>query len=583
MRKITLIILLLCIGGLGTRLAYTQPESSLPVQDDQSQVQDLSEAVSEEPEEASEKPETISEKKSEAVSEKPDAGSEKSDAVSKKSKEASERSSLKGLSKKVSLDLRGIDIIDTIKFLSVRGDLNIVASKDVQGRITLFLKDVTIGDTLDVILLTNKLACEKKKNIITIMTEAEYEAFYGEKYTDKREIKTLKLKYLLPSKAGVALTNVQSTIGKIIMDDATGSLILIDTPEKIKEMETVVLDLDSSIVAKTSPTVTKVFKLKNAQAEGLEAKITEVLTEGLGSVRSDERTNKIIVRDLPNKIKEITEMVDAFDTRSKEVFIEAKIIEITLSDDFTFGVNWETLFEGSDTKDVRLATVLPATGITDTYSRMSVGTWQDTALDSTRTEQILNFLSEVGKVKIVSSPHITVSNNEEAKIMVGSRQPYATSTISQSDTTATTSWSAEFVDVGVTLTVTPTIYEGNFVKMHLKPEVSTLVDWFEIVDSSGVAEISLPEVDTSNAETDVIVQDGKTIIIAGLIKESRTEDESKVPFLGDIPLIGKLFTSKYDSNELKELVIFITPHIITGEEDLLYLEKGGKKRKPQKQ
>ena len=575
MRKITLIILLLCIGGLGPRLAYTQPESPLLVQDDQSPAQNSPEAVSKKPEEASKKPEAGSEK-SEAVLEK------KSEAVSEKPGVGSERSSLEGLSKKVSLDLRGIDIIDTIKFLSVRGDLNIVASKDVQGRITLFLKDVTIGDTLDVILLTNKLACEKKKNIITIMTEAEYEAFYGQKYTDKREIKTLKLKYFLPSKAGVALTNVQSSIGKIIMDDATGSLILIDTPEKIKEMETIVLDLDRSIVTKTAPTVTKVFKLKHAQAEGLEAKITEALTEGLGSVRSDERTNKIIVRDLPNKIKEITEMVEAFDTRAKEVFIEAKIVEITLSDDYTFGVNWETLFN-SGSKDIRLETTLPATGIIDTYSRVSIGTWQDTALDATRTQQILNFLSEVGKVRIVSSPHIAVCNNEEAKIMVGSRQPYATSTISQSDTTATTSWSAEFVDVGVTLTVTPTIYEGDFIKMHIKPEVSTLIDWFEIVDSSGVSQISLPEVDTSNAETNVIIQDGKTIIIAGLIKETRNESESKVPFLGDIPFIGKLFQSKYDSNELKELVIFITPHIITGAEDLLYLDRDGKVRKPQKQ
>jgi len=378
------------------------------------------------------------------------------------------------------------------------------------------------------------------------------------------------------------LASVQSSIGKIIMDDATGSLILIDTPEKIEEMEAIAFDLDKSIVTKTAPTVTKVFELRYAQAEGVETKIVEALTEGLGFVRSDERTNKLMVRDLPNKIKEISEMVDAFDTMEKEIFIEAKIVEVTLSDDFSFGVNWETLFS-SGSKDVRLVTTLPAAGVTDAYSRVSVGTWKDTALDSTRTQQILTFLSEVGNVKIVSSPHITVLNNEEAKIMVGTRQPYATSTISQSDTTATTSWSAENVDVGVTLTVTPTIYEGDFIKMHIKPEVSTLVDWFEIEDESGTIQIRLPEVDTSNAETEVIIQDGKTIIIAGLIKESRNQSEAKVPFLGDIPFLGKLFKSTSDTNELKELVIFITPHIISGGEDMFYLEKDEKMRRPQKQ
>ena len=116
--------------------------------------------------------------------------------------------------------------------------------------------------------------------------------------------------------------------------------------------------------------------------------------------------------------------------------------------------------------------------------------------------------------------------------------------------------------------------------MHAVPEGSA-VPWHRVINSQG--QISLPEVDTSNAETDVIIQDGKTIIIAGLIKETRSQSESKVPFLGDIPLIGKLFKSKYDSNEMKELVIFITPHIISGEEDLLYLDGREKARKPPKQ
>jgi len=502
-----------------------------------------------------------------------------------------------GLANKISLDLRAMDIVDTIKFLSMKGDLNIVTSKNVTGRITLFLKDVTIADTLDVILLTNKLACEKKKDIITIMTEAEYEALYGEKYTDKREIKTLKLEYLLPTKAGEALANIKSSIGKIIMDDATGSLILIDTPEKIEEMEKTAIRLDKGIIEKMPSTITKVFELGQAQAEEIAAKVSEMLTEGFGSVRSDERTNKIIVSDLPNKIKEIGEMIATFDTREKEIFIEAKIVEITLSDDFTFGVNWEAMFK-SGGKDIKVAGAFPASGITDTYGRISLGQWRDGfytgegttsevwnpgGLDPNQAQQVLTFLSEAGNVKIVSSPHIAVCNNEEAKIMVGTRQPYATSTISQSETSATTSWSAEFVDVGMTLTVTPTIYKGNSIRLHIKPEVSTLRDWFEIQDKSGATQVLLPEVDTSNAETTVLIQDGKTIIIAGMIKESVSDSESKIPFLSDIPVLGNLFKATSNNKETKELVIFLTPRIISGEEDLLYLQNGEKVSKPVKE
>ncbi len=502
-----------------------------------------------------------------------------------------------GMAKKISLDLRGMDIVDTIKFLSMKGSLNIVTSKSVAGRITLFLKNVTIADTLEVILLTNKLACEKKKNIITIMTEAEYEALYGEKYTDKREIKTLKLKYILPTKAGAALASIKSSIGKIIMDDATGTLILIDTPEKIQEMEATAFDLDKGIIEKTAPTITRVFELEYAQAEEIAAKVSEALTEGFGSVRSDERTNKIIVNDLPNKIEEIAKMIAVFDTQTKEIFIEAKIVEITLSDDFAFGVNWEQMFKASD-RNIKFINTFPASGVTDSYGRISVGTWKEGyytgegttsevwypgGLDPRRTQAILTFLREVGKVKIISSPHIAVCNNEEAQIMVGTRQPYATSTISQSETSATTAWSAEFVDVGVTLTVTPTIYKGNFIRLHIKPEVSTLRDWFEIQDEAGTSQIRLPEVDTSNAETTVLIQDGKTIIIAGMIKESVSESESKIPLLSDIPIVGNLFKSTTTSKEMKELVIFLTPRIISGDRDLLYLQNSGKVRKPVKE
>lgn len=502
-----------------------------------------------------------------------------------------------GLSKKISLDLRGMDIIDTIKFLAVKGDLNIVTSKSVIGRVTLFLTDVTVADALDIIVLTNKLAYIRENNIIAVMTEAEYEELYGEKYSDKREIKTLKLKYAFPAKVGEALGNIKSSIGKIIMDDAAGIIILVDTPEKIEEMVKTASDLDDGLIEKESPTVSKVFELNYANAEDISIKVAEALTEDFGSVRVDERTNKIIVSDLPNKMKNIEEMIAAFDSRTKEVFIEAKIVEVTLTDEFSLGINWETLFQGLG-RDINLVGTFPASGITDSYGQAGMGTWKagfytdegtaDEAwhggtMSPSETQEIINVLREVGKVRIVSSPHIAVCNNEEAEIMVGTRQPYATSTISQSETTATTSWSAEFVDVGITISVTPTISKDGFVKMHIKPEVSTLRSWFEIQDDAGTTQIRLPEVDTSNAETVVMVKDGRTIIIAGLIKEYDLRSEKKVPILGDIPVVGRLFKSSYDERKTRELVIFLTPHIISGGDDMLHVDENEKVRKPKKQ
>jgi MSHA type pilus biogenesis protein MshL len=494
-----------------------------------------------------------------------------------------------GLTVTTSLDLRNMDIVDTIKFLAVKGSLNIVTSKSVSGRTTLFLKNVTVGETLDVLLLTNNLACIKKNNIITIMTEAEYEALYGKKYTDKRGIKTIELKYALPTKVGAALESIKSSLGKIIMDDDINTIILIDTPVKLKELEAAIKNLDRVVVEKASPTVSRAFELNYALAEDIHEKISEMLTTDIGSISFDERTNKIVVNDFPNKIKEIEKVITAFDAKTRQVFIEAKIVEVTLSDDFAYGIDWEKLFTMAG-KNINFVGSFPVSGLAEvanSFGKISIGTWVwdggTGSLDPTQPQAALTFLSEIGKVKIISSPHIAVCNNEEAKIMVGTRQPYATSTISQSDTTATTSWSAEFVDIGITLTVTPTINNDGFVRMHIKPEVSTLTDWFEILDDSNIAQIRLPEIDTSNAETDILVKDGRTIIIAGLIKESITESERKYPFLGDIPLLGVLFKSITDIKETKELVVFLTPHIITGEEDLLYSKGTEKVRKPRKE
>ncbi len=496
--------------------------------------------------------------------------------------------SLDGLSKRVSLDLRAMDIIDTIKFLSMKGNLNIVTSKNVTGRITLFLNNISIGDVVDVILLTNNLACQEKNNIITIMTEAEYEALYGKKYTDKRRIKTITLKYADVEKTLAMLDGIKSSIGKVIADSQSGVIILIDTPEKIEEMASAAQRVDLPTVNRVIPTVTEVFELQYAKVEDIKEEVSKALTENIGSIRMDERTNKLVVTDLSHNMELIREVINAFDSKTRVVFIEAKIVEITLSDDFAMGVDWEVLFENMP--DVNFLGNLPVSieGFSGTMGNFALGTWRegfytdehtadeawnDGGMNPRKTRAALTFLKTLGKVEIISSPHIAVCNNEEAQIMVGTRQPYATSTVSQGETTATTSWSAEFVDVGVTLTVTPTINKGGFIKMHIKPEVSSLTEWFEITDDAGIAQIRLPVVTTSNAETDVLVEDGRTIIIAGLIKEISREYEDKIPILGDVPLLGRFFKSTSDSKENTELVIFLTPHIIAGDTTVASLEE----------
>lgn len=476
-----------------------------------------------------------------------------------------------GLARKISLDLRGIELEEVFKFLAKKGNLNIVTSKGVSGRVTLLLNDVSILDIIDVILLTNKLAYHEDRGIITIMSEAEYEAIYGEQYNDKREIKTVKLVYSDPKKMGTILSNLKSNIGKIVIDEETASIILIDLPEKIKEMEDACKEFDISTVSRIIPTVTEVIQLNHAKAEDIKAEIKEALTPTIGVLRTDARTNRFVITDLPHNMEKVKDLIKAFDDKTKEVFIESKIVEVTVSDDFFMGVDWKTIFR--KVSDLTLDQSLPSTISGSAKGSITYGVLADDDL-----EIALDFLKTVGRTRIVSSPHIAVCNNEEAKFMVGSREAYVTTTTTTGDVTTTTSENVQFIDVGVNLYVTPVISSSGFVKMRIKPEISSVREWLTTSEGN-----KIPIIDTSNVETEVMVKDGKTMIIAGLIKETGVVAKSRIPILGDIPIAGALFGTSSSEKERKELIIFLTPHIISGGDDFLYRPESDKKRKPLKE
>ncbi len=500
----------------------------------------------------------------------------KEDAAKEEAKEeAMEDASdpFSGLSRKISLDLRSMDIMDTLKFLSKQGDLNMVATKNVSGKVTLFLKDVTIADVLEIIMLTNSLASEKKAGIITLMTEAEYEALYGEKYTNKKQTKTITLKYADPKRVGTILGNLKSSVGKVIIDDATGMIILIDTPEKVKEMEDAAIRSDLSTVNRVLPTIRETFELDYAKIGEVKGEITKVLTKDVGTIEIDERTNKLVVTDLPHNMERIRALVADFDAKTREVLIEAKIVEITLNDDYAMGVDWQKVY-GLAEDSLKLTGTFPFSAPTSTGSSMklNVGTLADNKFTF-----VLTLIKSFGRTKVVSSPHIVVCNNDEAKFMVGTRQAYVTTTITTGDVTTTTSESVQFIDVGVTMYVTPTINKDGFVKLHIKPEVSSIADWLITTEGNRI-----PIVDTSNVETDILVKDGNTIILAGLIKNTTDKSVSKMPLLGSLPIIGKLFSNVSDTNEKKELAIFLTPHIISGADGMTKMREHEKTRKPPK-
>ncbi|MBN2120286.1 MAG: type II secretion system protein GspD [Candidatus Omnitrophica bacterium] len=460
---------------------------------------------------------------------------------------------------RISLDLKGVDIIELFRILSLKMNLTIVPSRKITGRVNIFLNNITFEDALDVILVSQQLACEKKNEIISVMTAAEYETLYGKKYNEKREIKSINLSYAEPASVFKALSELKSSIGKIIVDEASGTIILIDIPDKIELMEKVTNDLDK-------PLQTEVFDINYAKTEDLKTHLSEAITTGPGELLIDERSGKVLVSDLPKKMKKIKKIVEALDEENRQVFIEAEIIQISLKDEYHQGIDWERVFQNAYMHGLDLTSAFspidaPPNYTTENFA-MTVGT-----LDADDFDATLDMLESYGNTKILSRPRIAVVNNEEAKILVGIRDAYVTQSLSQAETTTVTSESIEFVDVGVKLNVVPTIGKDGFVTMKIKPEVSSVIDELETSLGSRI-----PIIETSEAETVVKVKDNTMIMIAGLIKDSREDDEKGIPFLRRIPILGAVFGSQAKKNNQTEIVIFLKPHIIKGDVPVKHAE-----------
>ncbi|MBI4549561.1 MAG: hypothetical protein HY714_01370, partial [Candidatus Omnitrophica bacterium] len=331
-----------------------------------------------------------------------------------------------GLNKAIFLDLRDINVVDVFKFLAVQGNLNIVTSKNVQGRSTLLLKSVTIRDALDILVLSNQLAYEIKGDIIYIMTEDEYAQVYGKNYNDKKKVLTRTLKYAKPSYVLSTLQNIQSGIGKVIIDEETGTVVMIDTNEKLLQMNAVLDEVENKLE-------TRVVDLQYANAKDVEAQLKpQIEAKGVGTIYGDARSNQLVVSAYPGRMDEVLPLVKALDKRTRAVLIEARIMQLTLNPRFDFGINWEKAFQNSKHKDLKNLDFRSAFQINPNISSAanigSVGKMGIGKVDDDQFEFEIRALKEVENTKVLANPRMMVLDRQEAKINIGDRIPYVVTT-----------------------------------------------------------------------------------------------------------------------------------------------------------
>jgi type IV pilus assembly protein PilQ len=289
---------------------------------------------------------------------------------------------------------------------------------------------------------------------------------------------------------------------------------------------------------------TAVMKIDNASADELVKTVTPLLSER-GKVQTDKRTNNLIVRDVPTNIDKIEKLITDLDKPTRQIKISAQMVEVSTTALQEFGVNWASGGHGSKSGKVWSDSLSVTPGSVANPAGTGTFTFANLPKDFNITATVEALVSD-GKGKIVAHPEITTVDNKEARIQMGQRIPIKQ--FDQSGNVVIT-----FEEVGSLLKVTPHITSENRILMLLKPERSSYS-----FDPNGVI------INTSNAETNVVVENGQTAIIGGLTTQDVLNNKSGIPILKDIPVLGYLFSYTQKKVESRDLVIFVTPTIVEG-------------------
>ena len=451
----------------------------------------------------------------------------------------------------ITMDFKEADIETVLRLLSLKSGMNIVAGPEVKGNVSVRLEDVPWEEALEVVLRTYGYVYERKGNIIRVTTRENLAQ-------EELITETFFLEY-------IQLTKKNAT-------NATGQAAGGATEEGGKEL----LDI-----------------------------ITTMLSER-GKVKMVTQRNAIVVTDAAANVYKIGQVIKKLDLPTPQAYIDSKVVKTQLDKGENLGIKWNAAnmgvstgaarpitFPFSTAKDTdkeyfpgvlepflgRTSTSNTTTGTTSTGTvtpntaeprsfpfvdpTVANRTYTFGTLDFTSFSALLSMLESRSNTKVVSNPRIVVLNNQTAKVKVGSEIPIPSFAFNQQTATFQVS-DFKYRDIGVVLSVTPHINSAEEILVDLKPEVSSLGSTISFTSS-----LAAPSFDVTNAETQVLIRSGETIAIGGLRENKTSISEQQVPYLSSIPVLGKVFRSKRQtegsSNRNTETLFFVTVTLIDTE------------------
>ncbi len=437
----------------------------------------------------------------------------------------------------INISCEKADLKDVINTISNISGVDIIYGNEIIGKmVTIKLKEIPWEKALKIVLDLSGFSYEWEENLIRVKKKIEAlkvkeEAFITQIYI----LKNIKAEELAESPS---LRELLTERGKITVDKKLNALSITDIESNIGRVVAFIKRLDEG------EKITKIVPLNFSKAANVASSgiLTNLLSES-GMIKTDARTNSLIITDSETNIKEIEQFVKKIDLPTPQVMIEATILETNYDYTRTLGIDWQIQKKFAETTyDAHMALGAGA----ETGGIFSLGT-----LAADQFATIIEALEAKTETTILSNPRIATLDNQEAKITVGKSLPILTTTTSEGVVTTSTT----YIDTSVTLTVTPRITPEGDVTLSIHPQVT---------DSLGIdAATGSPILATSEAQTTVLVKSGQTVVIGGLLKETSPTSISKVPFLGDIPILGWLFKKrKTGPVEKRDLLIFITPRVI---------------------
>jgi len=407
------------------------------------------------------------------------------------------------LQKKVSIDVSNVPIEMVIRQLAEQVDVDFIKSPNVTGNVTVTLTSVSVEEALQSVLDVHGCAYIKGENVVRILSREE-----------------------LPEISERLVTE-------------TFEIVYADVVEVVRALD----------------------KFKSPQ----------------GSVSSIQGTSHIIVTDTEGKVRDIAKLIEKIDRITPQVLVEVRIYDITSKDNLDLGVDWYASRRTNyNTSGLPIGDdIAVSKGGADTYvssitdPALNAGFNAGTSKTAAATEGYLQFgiLTEHADIfaqlraeqeninaKLLANPRIMVLDNETALFDIVTEHPYVERTI----TGATITETVKFKNVGIKLGVTPHVTMDGMVRMRIVPEFGVVIGQVQVSSSN------VPVVDTRKVDTIALIEDGHVVVLGGLRKKDTTQQINKVPLLGDLPVLGPLFKFEGETTVITELVVFITPKIITG-------------------